>query len=565
MPPVRWEALLVPLALLWVAGAAGVFVRPWVAAVTAVVLGFLAWRRMIRGVRVGPALFWLLGLATWLLVAALAQPVAWNRAAQLVAIGFFCVLLAVVAAHPAGRQWLTAGVVAAGVLSGAWLGVEWLAVGGRPAGPFGNPNPAATLAVLALAHGPLLGGRLFWVLAPVLLAGVVAAESRAALLAVAGLCGFWLFLKLSRRQRAALGLLGLLAVAGFSWRMFADPDPLRFERVRIWRTALAVAWDFAPWGTGPGGFTEAVLPRNFPREGEFARFHRIPDLAESDLLQVAASLGLPGLLLAGGLVASTIRAWQGRRVAGLAPGLAVAVTSSFHSQLLWPVVAFVAVSAGRFSGRFRLQLASGHAFLLLWPLVGWGALALPWPESGLGPAVQHRLAALKGVLARERDPEKLAGALVEAEEVVRTLPRSAEALRVLAQVHLGLARATGDATAAEAAATAFRRAQALNPLDVWALLGEAEAWVALAQWERAQSAAIRALQLEPNCVPCSLTLAQAKLFSGDPEAARHALRRALAAQRRARGYPFVSAYEHALATPDPVLQARLAAALGEGS
>lgn len=563
MPAVRPEAVLVPLALLWVAAADGVFVRPWVAVVTAGVLGALAWRRLARGVRVGPLLGWLVGLCAWVLVSALWQPVPWDRAAQLGAVAFFAALMAVVAAHPGGRRGLAVSVVAAGVLCGFWLATEWAALGGRPAGPFRNPNLAAIVALLGLAHAVQLRGRLVWAAAPLLVAGVLAAQSRAALLALAVLCALWLSRKGRRWQRAALASMGAVAAVGFAWRMLSDPDPLRFERVRIWRTALRVAWDFAPWGTGPGGFADAVLPRNFPREGEFARFHRLPDLAEGDLLQLAASLGLPGLALAGGLGWWVFRGWWRRDPLAVGPGLALAVTGAFHSQLLWPVIAFLAVSAGRFSGPWRLHLSPGRAFLLVWPLVVWGGLALPWPETGLGRSPQDRLAAVRDVLRQDGDPEKLAGALVEAAEVARGLPRWGEAQRILGLVQLKLARATGDATAAERAAAAFRQAQTLNPHDVWAYLGEAEAWVALAQWERARGAASRAVQVEPNCVSCWLTLAQAQLFLGVPEAAREAYGKALAAQRKARGTPFVSTYERALAAPDTVLQARLAAALGE--
>lgn len=563
MPPLSLEALLVPLSLLWVASANGVFLVPWVAAVSAGVGGFLAWRRLVRGVRVGPPLLWLLGFCLWLLLSALTQPVAWDRAAQLVAVGLLAGIMALVAAHPLGRRWMAVAVVAAGVLCALWLVAERLAVGGRPGGPFGNPNVAATVVVLAFAHSALGDSRRGCVWLPLLLAGVLAAESRAAMLAVAVLCVLWLSLRVNRRWQALLFLGAMVAALGVAWRMAFDPDPLRFERLRIWKTALKTAWDFAPWGTGPGGFGEAVLPRNFPREGEFARFHRIPDLAESDLLQLAACLGVPGLVLAGGLVWSTFRAWAGRGLKALSPALALVVTGLFHSQLLWPVLAFFAVSAGRFSGRLRLQLAPGPAFLLLWPLVVWTAAVLPWPDGVFGPSPQERLGKLKDVLRQEASPEQLAEALVEATELTRELPGSGEALRALGLAQLQLARATGDASAAQAAVATFRRAQETNPKDVWALYGEADARVVLGQWEKAQGAALRALALEPNCVPCWLAVAQSRLFLGMPEPARQAFQKALAAERRARGYPFVSAYERALASPDPVLKARLAAVLGE--
>ncbi|MFN3413853.1 MAG: O-antigen ligase family protein, partial [Thermoanaerobaculum sp.] len=563
MPAITLEAMLVPLALLWVASADGVFLAPWVAGVSAAIVGFLAWRRMLRGVRVGPPFVWLLGFFLWALISALAQPVSWDRAAQLAAIALFAGMLALIAAHPLGRRWMGVAVMAAGVLCALWLLVERVFLGGRPAGPFGNPNVAATVVVLAFAHSDLVQSRRSWVWLTLLLAGVLAAESRAAMLAVVVLCFLWLGLRLPRRWKALL-LLGVVVAAwGLAWRMALDPDPLRFERLRIWKAALETAWDFAPWGTGPGGFGDAVLARNFPREGEFARFHRIPDLAESDLLHLAAALGVPGLVLAAGLVWSTFRAWAGRGLKALSPALTVVVTGLFHSQMLWPVLAFFAVSAGRFSGRWRLRFSPGPAFLLLWPLVGWAAAALPWPNGVVVPSLQERLLKVREVLRQEASSEQLGDALVEATAIARESPRSAEALRTVGLVQVRLARATGDASAAHAAIATFRRAQETNPKDVWAYYGEAEARVVLGQWEGARGAALRALALEPNCVPCWLTVAQSQLFLGMPEAARETYRKALAAERRARGYPFVSAYERALASPDPLLKLRLALALGE--
>ncbi len=563
MPTVTAEALLVPLAMLWVAGADGVFLRPWTAVVTSVGLGFLAYRRLVGGVRVGPAFLWLASLCLWVLTSAVVQPVAWDRAAQLSAVGIFAAVLALITAHPAGRRWMTVAVFVAGLGCALWLVTERLAVGGRPGGPFGNPNVAASVVVLAMTQTVQIKGSRSWAWLPLLLAGVLAATSRAAMLSAMVLLVFWLGLRWRRPGRVLLALGAILAASAFFLRMVLDPDPLRFERVRIWKSALKTAWEFVPWGAGPGGFGEAVLPRNFPREGEFARFHRIPDVAESDLLQLAASLGVPGLLLAGGLSVSTWKAWSGRGRLALSPALALFVTGLFHSQLLWPVLAFVAVSAGRFSGRWRLKMKSTQALLLLWPLLGWGAMVLPWPNGGMGTPVHVRVAKLKDALRGEHNSEKLAGALVEAADLVRQLPRSGEALRVMALVQLRLARATGDASAAQAAATTFRRAQEINPQDVWAFYGEAEARVALGQWEAARGAAIRALALEPNCVPCWLTLAQTQLFLGLPEAAHEAYGKALAAERKARGFPFVSAYERALASPDPLLKARLAAAVGD--
>lgn len=559
----KWEGFLVPLALVWLAGANGVFLRPWAAVTTAGVLGFLAWRRLTRGVRVGSPWLCLAGLCAWVGVSALLQPVEWTRAAQLAAMGVAALMLALVAAHPAGRAGLRGGVVVAGVGAAVWLVVERLAVPGRPAGPFANPNLAASLSVLALA---LLGfHRARWSggLVPVLLAGVAASASRAALVAVLVLAVAWLVLAAGARGRYLAGVLILGGIAVLAWRFAHDQDPLRFERWRIWQVAWNTAWAYFPWGAGPGGFGEAVLPHNFPREGEFARFARVPDLAENDGLQLAASLGLLGLALGIGLVASTLHQWWAKGWQALAPSAVILTTSAFHSQLLWPSLAFAAISAGRFSGRCRLKLPPLPALLVVWPLALWIAVALPWPDSGLGEVAGKAFGEVRATLIRAEGPEDLRRALVAAEGLVRRQPRSGEAWRLLGLVQLRVAQASGEGSSAGAAVKAFRQAQAANPKDVWGYLGEGEAWLALGQWERAQAAAGKALRVEPNCVRCWLVLADAQLAAGATEQARGALRQALLGQRRSRGYPFVSRYERALASTDPVLQERLMRVLGE--
>ncbi len=129
-------------------------------------------------------------------------------------------------------------------------------------------------------------------------AGVVASGSRAALVGVVAVAATWALARRGgRRTRLAAALLVALAVAGFSVRLATDRDPLRYERVRIWAVAVRVAAAEFPLGCGPSGYADAAMAHNFPREGEFARFARLPDVAESDLLQLAATLGLPGVIL----------------------------------------------------------------------------------------------------------------------------------------------------------------------------------------------------------------------------------------------------------------------------
>lgn len=563
MPTLKPEMALLPLAGLWVVAAQGVSMPLVLAVLTAVVLGLLLIRRLSRGVRVGPPLLWLGALAAWVTAEALGQPVPWDQAAHLVACAWAAAGLALVSAHPNGRWWLRHAAVGAGALCALWLLLERLALGSRPGGPFLNPNLAAVPVAMALAlvlsqrrrawHGPVV---------VLLLAGVWASASRAGALAVLAVALVLVWGRLGSRQLLGAGALALVAATFLTWRMATDRDPLRFERLRIWRAAWQVAWAYAPWGTGPAGFSSAVLAFNFAREGEFARFARIPDLAENDLLQAFASLGMPGLALAAGLAASLLgRGWRrGPRV--LAPLAVVACFSAFHTQLPWPAGALLAVAAGDFSGRVRLRLSFPLALLLVTPMGVWVACGLPWPAGWPGDRLGFLQRQIQQALQAPSQAEQLASALVRAEELVRLAPRSGSSYRALGLVQYHLARALRDGSLMEQAVGSFRRAQQLNGNDVWAFSGEGLAWLALGDAARGRAAFTRAVQLEPNCVPCWLSLAQAQLFSGETAAARESWEKALRVRRSARGQVFVSRYEAELAAWDPLLAERLRESLG---
>ncbi len=563
MPTLKAEMALLPLASLWVVAAQGVSMPLAVAVLTAVVLGLLVIRRLSRGVQVGAPLFWLGALAAWVTAEALGQPVPWDHAAHLVACAWAAVGLALVSAHPSGQRWLRHAAVVAGGLSALWLLLERLGLGGRPGGPFLNPNLAAAPVALALAlvlsqrrrawHGPVV---------VLLLVGVWASASRAGALAVLAVALVLAWGRLKPRQLLGAGALALVAASFLAWRLATDRDPLRFERLRIWRAAWQVGWAYAPWGTGPGGLSSAVLAFNFPREGEFARFARIPDLAENDLLQAFASLGMPGLALAAGLAASLLgRGWRrGPRV--LAPLVVVACFSAFHTQLPWPAGALLAVAAGSFSGRSRLRLSFPLALMLVTPMGVWVAGGLPWPAGWPGDRLGALQRSIQQALQAPDRAEQLASALVRAEELVRLAPRSGESYRTLALVQYHLARALRDGSLMEHAVGSFRHAHQLNSNDVWAFYGEGLAWLALGEAARGRAAFTRALQLEPNCVRCWLSLAQAQLFSGDTAAASQSWEKAHRVRRNARGQVFVSRYEAELAAWDPMLAERLRESLG---
>lgn len=551
-----------PLGLLWVSGAAGVGFPIEVSWSSALVLGYLAWRRLSRGVFLDFSFFALLALVVWAFFLTLVRRVPWEAAAPPLATGALVVLLACVVAHPAGRFWLERSVLAGGLLAAAWLIVERALLPGRPAGPFGNPNPAATWAVLALAVLWSQTQRRLVLPTFVLLGGVLASESRAAILAVGALAALRFFSTVHPRWRLTSSLVLFLCLVGFLWRLARDRDPLRFERIRIWRVAVQVVVDSFPLGTAPGGFREAAIARNFPRDGEFARFHRIPGLAESDVLQLAASLGVPGLLLGFFLVGRVVQARCRQGWHALAPALALGVTSGFHSQLCFPVVALPAVVAGRFSGSWRVRLAPSSALLLVWPVAIWAGAHVVHSGGPIGTA----MAIVKQALAKPTTtPEELADCLPKLSVAAELAPRSSEVRRLLGFLQLALGQKTRDAHIVEDAVASFSQALERNPNDVWAALGEAEAWLTLGEAQRGQIAARRSLGIEPNCVPCWLVLCEAQYASGELAAARHSWRKAQEIKRKARRHVFVTNYESALVRADPIRVRRLAAALGEGS
>ncbi|MBI4914801.1 MAG: O-antigen ligase family protein [Acidobacteria bacterium] len=563
-------ALLVPLAALWVATARGVALAPLVAAATAALALGLATVAVRGGVRREPALAWLAGLVAWCGVAAALRPVATAPAAWAVGAGVIALALALAAASPRGAAWAGLAVVAAGTLVAGWLVLEAVAVAGRPAGPLGNPNLAAMVALLGLLTVPRMraGPVVRAGLAVVLLGGVVASGSRGGLLALLAACATWALLAASRRQRHwALGG-GAVVVVVLGLVVARERDPLRWERARLWAVAARTALAELPIGCGPGGYGDAALPHNFPRDGEFARYHRLPGVAESDVLQLAATLGLPGLILAGGLAWRVARG-AGRRGAPLVA--AVAVGALVNTQLAAPVVAWTAVLAlsaarpHRAPPTVRFGIRPAVAAVLVAIVAIPTGQALTWPSPGLTPDPEAVLARAE-VQARGAggDNRKLAGAAAGAWQAARLRPRWGRAWRLVGAIALERAGRRREAALAEEAVTAFRRAREDNRNDVWAALGEGQAHRLLGDGASARAAFQAAAGVEPNCVPCWLELATLGVETGDVDQARAALERAEAARQLGRRTTFVSGYERRLATADPELLGRLRASLGGG-
>jgi hypothetical protein len=561
-------AALVPLAVAWLGAARGIDLPAWLAVATVAVVGLITAATVIEGVRWHASLTWLAGLVAWAAVAAAVRPVAPAPAAWPVATGVVAVALALVASTPRGAAWAGVAVVTAGAACGGWLVAERLYVDARPAGPFGNPNPAATVALLALALVP-------WLRLPVaarvalgipLAAGVLASGSRGGLLGLLALGVVWGIAATGPRVRRVAVVAALVAAAGLALRLASDRDPLRFERVRIWRSAGSAAVAELPLGAGPSGFVDAVLPHNFPRDGELARYHRIPGLAESDYLQLATTLGLPGLACGLGLAAAVARRLRGAR--GLGVATVLAMTSAVNTQLVIPAVGWLATLAVASAlPRPRGRPLRSEPILTAALLLAVGvpvALALRWPDGGLGEDPGPLIARAEAALASTPTDPAFADAEALAWRATRLAPRRGKAWRALAALQLERARQRGDAGLARAAAAAFAEARRVNPLDAWAALGQAQSHRAIGETAAARAALEAAVRLEPNFVPAWLELALLDLEGGDLARVRDALARIDAARRGRVPAAFVSEYERALLAADPALLRRLQVAVGVG-
>lgn len=578
-------ALLVPAALLWSVDAAGSFPGPLAAVATAAAVALGGWVLLHRGFRFD-RLAALAGLlAAWAGVAVVLRPVYVHTGRLLFAGGVIAVALLVLAPFPRWRPWGVAAVTAAGLGASAWLVAEKLLLGGRPEGPAGNPNLAAAQAVAALAVMPLLpGGPL--VKAGVtagLATGILASGSRGALAAAALLGLAWALGRGGRTRSLAAGLAAV-ALAGVAARVLEDRDPLRWERLRIWAVAVRTVQAELPWGAGPGGFADAALPHNFPREGEFARFHRWPGVAESDILQFAATLGLPGLILAGGL------AWAVFRRAGpwtLGTVLALGAASAVNTLLASPAVLWTAALAlgatlrrappptppspdrgavpapatprgGVGSPRWSWLLAGTGRGSLRWPgpftaaactlLAGFLAGAF-WPPrvDRFPPHLLEQAAALVQELPGE---PSLADAEALAEGAVRRQPRNAQGWQTLGHIRLLRARHHRDARLLTGATAALQEALRHNPNAPFAALAEGQVRRLAGDPDAAYAWVQRSLALEGHFAAAWLELAALHSQDGRLEEACRAVRRARRARALAAGTAMVSDYERALARVD---------------
>lgn len=281
-------------------------------------------------------------------------------------------ILVDVAAREVPLRALLVAAVAGATVAGVGALFSFFVEGdARATGPLQDPNDLAYVQVAAL---PLLlvliprgsshrGRRAPAVLAPivatVLVVGVMATLSRGGILALLAVTGYLTVRRvLSVRLLVSAG--ALLAVAGVAGMVFAGEYLTRAldekayvaasnvdTRTTRWEAAARMLADNPLLGVGPGGFRS-----NYAAASHNAEIAEQTPVAHNMYLEVAAELGLPGLVLflaviACALVASerALRASEDPRpmIAIQAGLLGVLVASTFLSEQyymsLWSLVA----------------------------------------------------------------------------------------------------------------------------------------------------------------------------------------------------------------------------------
>jgi len=519
-------------------------------------------------------------------------------------------------------------VVVLAVRNGEWL-VSWMApvlvLGGwvqtgllafqrfvehdpRPAGTFLNPNYLAgwLAATMLFCVGRSLASpgcriaRWSALAAAPLLAGFVLTGSRGALIAICAggllLAAIaWPKLKPSRRVGlvAALVIVGLAGGTAVVLRM-RQPDPFRYQRLKIWQASITPLMS-DPWtGTGPGQFSRESHNLQFPDGRGALRYDRGFRTTHSDWIRVGAELGWPGIIALAWIVVS-VGAHVARRRRGSDPvdaGAVAALAGLFvqaavdnlsrapalyllGATFLGIVIAVDAPARRAVRPLWRLVTAFVvlHLFVIgeVAPWRAWRAPAVgPFdPESlvsGWNPADAEAL--LRGV-ERASNWNQLEGAgyftlhlRPLAERAVRLSPRDGELLRRFARlevVALGvdpLHRAARDRIA-----SLFRRSAALQrtnpfvPMELAAFLLDTGAPGA------ARRAAEKALEIEPEAASPRLLLARALLETGDPDRAENLLDEAAELERRYADEAKTADYASNLLTLDPALVAQVRAGI----
>lgn len=262
--------------------------------------------------------------------------------------------------RPDGRRFATR-LVTSYLLSCTAAGLvaigDFLAHGGRGAGPLEDPNDLAFFLLAALPFTLVVGRRTpaaatgAAVCALVLLVAITITFSRGALLGLVVMVAVALWLGALRATTVVAAALVAVSVVGVLWaanavvvsRSLAEKDHIAAENVDLrlttWSMAAAMTVDSPLLGQGPGGFAAnraAYLPAGVAEVEQ--------TVAHQMYLDVSAELGLLGLAAFGTVLACGVhgaaRARHDARVRPLADAVLVAfagtlVAACFLSEQLY--------------------------------------------------------------------------------------------------------------------------------------------------------------------------------------------------------------------------------------
>lgn len=476
------------------------------------------------------------------------------------------------------RTHLLRGLVAAGAVLAAGVIAEWWAFSvPRVGGLLENPNLTAALLAPLVAAVPAAVGRppVRWLATGVLLAAVVLTGSRAGV-AAAGLA-LVLLLPEGAPRRTAIALAALGVGALIVWRAALQPDPLAWQRPRIWKAVTRLAWSQPLVGLGPGGLADAAGRARIPHDELLGRFQRRPTSAESTVVGVLVQTGLPGLGLAAAAAVLWLRRFHRRGGLRAPPSVgvvaAVAVVAALHDVLELTVVLWwwalvvgavdpavepgggpTSAGIGR-AGRWAAALVV--AWVVLWALVQPAAASWLW-RTRAGALDVGRLARLEPWMEQpmlSRATELLASPAWSWDEAgeasywsgraVAVHRGRAEAWAWAARVQARIASDLREPAAAQRARTCWQEACRLEPRLPWYLLEWALLERSLGARDRAVELAARAVESEPRFVRGWMLLARLELERGRRGAAADDLRRAETALAAGRGRR-LTAYERDL-------------------
>jgi O-antigen ligase len=494
---------------------------------------------------------------------------------------------------------------------------------------FLNPNHlAATLnvgALLALAMGGWLGGsretgkgsraRLLWASAALTcVAGTVAIGSRGGILSMVVILGMValrsrLSVPAAAKLLAVVALLVALAGAVSIGHRFAErTDPYRYDRPRLWRTAIQT-WTEAPLaGLGPGMYEHRATRHNFPQELAVFRYSKQPRSAHSQPLQVLAEQGLIGMIALAAVVLAAFTSL--RRAAGPGgPGAAwaratllgagvVGIHSLVEGLFQAPAIPLTLVVMLWMALDPRGMGDAPAALVLRWPRTAGGRMAIGLSVLGAGAALlavavvgpylsylsaryaesagrppvridlasrwsesfnpyQPFLGYRRARAALSRTPRislpLLANAMDSLERTIRLEPGDPSAYVLLASLQV---RSYHDLPGAgvgtlTAAGKLYEQAIDLSPLDARLWTERAGFRLMVGDPRAALSDCRKAVQLEPRSPAARLLCVEALLEGGREEEARRALAELDELVGVMEGYRALNGYEADLLKVDP--------------